>query len=115
MDSILDSVKKVLGISAEYTVFDPDIIMHINTAFFTLSQLGVGPEGGFLISSKDDTWDSYISEQSNLEAVKSYVYLRVRILFDPPSSSYVLTSMENQIKELEWRLNVEVDRGEESS
>lgn len=115
MDSILDSVKKVLGIPSEYTVFDPDIIMHINTAFFTLSQLGVGPEGGFSISSKDDTWGSYISEGSNLEAVKSYVCLRVRILFDPPSSSYVLTSMENQIKELEWRLNVEVDRGEESS
>lgn len=109
MDSILDSVKKFLGISEEYTVFDPDIIMHINTAFFTLSQLGVGPEGGFSISSKDDTWDSYISEGSNLEAVKTYVYLRVKILFDPPSSSYVLTSIENQIKELGWRLNVEVD------
>lgn len=115
MDSILDSVKKVLGIPSEYEVFDPDIIMHINTVFFTLSQLGVGPDGGFSISSKSDTWDSYIPEGSNLEAVKSYVYLRVRILFDPPSSSYVLTSMENQIKELEWRLNVEVDRGEESS
>lgn len=115
MDSILDSVKKVLGIPSEYEVFDPDIIMHINTVFFTLSQLGVGPDGGFSISSKSDTWDFYISEGSNLEAVKSYVYLRVRILFDPPSSSYVLTSMENQIKELEWRLNAEVDRGEESS
>lgn len=112
MDSILDSVKKNLGIPAEYTVFDPDIIMHINSAFFVLSQLGVGPEKGFSISSKDDTWDSYITKDENLEAVKTYVYLKVRITFDPPSSSFVLTSMENQIKELEWRLNVAVDRGE---
>ena len=112
MDSILDSVKKNLGISAEYTVFDPDIIMHINSAFFVLSQLGVGPEKGFSISSKDDIWDSYITKDENLEAVKTYVYLKVRVTFDPPSSSFILTSMENQIKELEWRLNVAVDRGE---
>ena len=112
MDSILDSVKKNLGIPAEYTVFDPDIIMHINSAFFVLSQLGVGPEKGFSISSKDDAWDSYIAKDENLEAVKTYVYLKVRVTFDPPSSSFVLTSMENQVKELEWRLNVAVDRGE---
>lgn len=112
MDSILDSVKKNLGIPEEYTVFDPDIIMHINSAFFVLSQLGVGPEKGFSISSKYYTWDLYITNDENLEAVKTYVYLKVRITFDPPSSSFVLTSMENQIKELEWRLNVAVDRGE---
>ena len=112
MDSILDSVKKNLGIPEEYTVFDPDIIMHINSAFFVLSQLGVGPEKGFSISSKYNTWDLYITNDENLEAVKTYVYLKVRVTFDPPSSSFVLTSMENQIKELEWRLNVAVDRGE---
>lgn len=109
MDSILDSVKKLLGITKEYTAFDPDIIIHINSVFFTLNQLGVGPEEGFSISDSSTTWEDYLPEGSKLEAVKSYIYLKVRMLFDPPTSSFVLTSMENQAKEYEWRLNVQAE------
>lgn len=109
MDSILDSVKKCLGITEEYTAFDQDIIMHINSVFFTLNQLGVGPEDGFSISNKTAIWTNYIPEGSKLEAVKSYMYLKVRMLFDPPTSSFVLTSMENMAKEYEWRLNVQAE------
>lgn len=104
MYSILTSIKKLLGIQEDYTHFDADIIMHINTAFLTLSQIGVGPSKGFMIEDKDDFWDDFITE--DLEAVKTYVYLKVRLLFDPPNSSSVMESMNRQISELEWRLNV---------
>ena len=106
MDSILTSVKKMLGITEDYEHFDPDIIMHINTALMTLTQLGVGPENGFTISGKSEEWSDFLRGASNLEAVKSYVYLRVRLLFDPPTSSAVIESMTRQINELDWRLNV---------
>ena len=111
-DSILMSVKKVLGIPDDYKVFDPDIIMHINSVFMILNQLGIGPEDGFSITSETEQWLDF-ADLSMINAVKSYVYLRVRILFDPPTSSFVLTSMENQYKELEWRLNVMVDPSEQ--
>lgn len=107
-DSILISVKKVLGIPAEYRVFDPDIIMHINSVFMILNQLGVGPKESFSIEDDSALWSDFM-DLSQINAVKSYVYLRVRLLFDPPSSSFVLTAMENQSKEIEWRLNVMVD------
>lgn len=109
MDSILDSVKKCLGIPKEYQVFDQDIIMHINSVFFTLNQLGVGPEDSFSISDSSSVWTDFIPEGSKLEAVKSYMYLKVRMLFDPPTSSFVLTSMENMAKEYEWRLTVQAE------
>lgn len=109
MDSILDSVKKFLGITEEYQVFDQDIIMHINSVFFTLNQLGVGPEDSFSISDSSSVWTDFIPEGSKLEAVKSYMYLKVRMLFDPPTSSFVLTSMENMAKEYEWRLTVQAE------
>lgn len=106
MDSILTSVKKVLGIDEEYTAFDPDIIMHINAVFSTLQQLGIGPENGFSIVSKAETWSSFLGEDSNLNAVKTYVFLRVRLLFDPPATGFGLDAMREQVKEMEWRLNV---------
>lgn len=109
MDSILTSIKKLLGITEEYEYFDSDIIMHINSVFMILHQLGVGPEKGFSIKDKSATWDEYVSEDSNLEAVKSYVYLKVRLIFDPPLNSIVTEAIKNQISELEWRLNVSVD------
>lgn len=109
MDSILTSIKKLLGIAEEYEHFDSDIIMHINSAFTILHQLGVGPEKGFLIKDKSTTWNEYISEDSNLEAVKSYIYLKVKLIFDPPLSSITTEVIENQIRELEWRLNASVD------
>lgn len=106
MESILTSVKKMLGITEEYDHFDPDIIMHINTVFMTLNQIGVGPEEGFFIEDDGTEWTEYIPDLTKLQAVKSYVYLKVRLLFDPPSSSSVIEAMNRQISELEWRLNV---------
>ena len=112
MDSILTSVKKMLGITEDYEHFDADLIMHINSVFMILTQLGVGPSEGFSIEGKSDTWDDFISTGSNLEAVKSYVYLKVKLLFDPPLSSAVMESMNRMISGLEWMLNVSVDPGE---
>lgn len=111
MESILISIKKMLGIDAAYTHFDPDIIMHINSVFMILNQLGVGPEEGFAIEDDTSTWLSYVPEAnfSRVEAIKTYIYLRVRLLFDPPLSSSVIESINRQIAELEWRLNVAVD------
>ena len=112
LDSILTSVKKMLGITEDYEHFDADLIMHINSVFMILTQLGVGPSEGFSIENKTDTWDDFVSSDSNLEAVKSYMYLKVKLLFDPPLSSAVMESMNRMISELEWRLNVSVDPGE---
>lgn len=109
MDSILTSIKKLLGIDEEYTQFDNDIIMHINTVFLNLTQLGVGPEEGFLIEDDTATWDDFIGDSNQLQAVKTYVYLKVKLLFDPPLSSSVIESINRIISELEWRLNVAVD------
>ena len=106
---ILDSIKKMLGITSGYDVYDSDIIMHINSVFFVLQQLGVGPPDGFRISGNGETWDDYMLESQDIESVKSYMYLRVKMLFDPSLNSAVIEAMERQIKELEWRLNVQVD------
>lgn len=104
--SILNSTKKILGIAEDYTVFDLDIITHINTAFSTLTQLGVGPVNGFMIEGKDEVWEEFIDNDLQYNSVKSYVFLRVRQLFDPPTTSYLISAFDNQIQELEWRLNV---------
>ncbi len=104
--SILISTKKVLGLAADYTAFDLDVITHINTAFSTLTQLGVGPVEGFMIEDESADWEDYIGTDFELNPVKSYVYLRTKFLFDPPSTHYLVLAQENQIKELEWRLNV---------
>ena len=109
MESILTSIKKLLGIEEEYTQFDNDIIMHINTVFLNLTQLGVGPAEGFLIEDDTATWYDFIGDSNQLQAVKSYMYLKVKLLFDPPLSSSVIESMNRMIAELEWRLNVAVD------
>ena len=105
-DSILLSIKKLLGIAPEYEIFDPDIIMHINSAFSVLTQLGVGPAEGFMIHDANDSWSQFVTQDARLEMVKSYVFLKVRLLFDPPSSSAVMDAMNRQINEYEWRLNV---------
>ena len=104
-DSILISTKKILGIDQDYTAFDHDITTHINTVFMSLNQIGIGPVEGFMINDTDDTWDSFIGSDLNLNAVKTYVYLRVRLLFDPPTTSYLIAAFEKQVQELEWRLN----------
>ena len=106
--SILKSTKKILGIAEDYTVFDLDIITHINSAFSTLAQLGVGPVAGFMIDDESEVWDDFIDVDLDPQynAVKSYIFLKVRQLFDPPATSYLISAVERQIQELEWRLNV---------
>ena len=108
MESILESIKKMLGPSAQYDYFDPDIIVHINTAFMTLRQLGVGPVEGFSISDKNAVWADFLSDNKNLEGVKTYLYMKVKIIFDPPSGSH-LEALKESIAELEWRLNAEAE------
>ena len=108
--SILTSTKKILGVGETDTSFDLDIITHINTAFSTLTQLGVGPVDGFMIEDADAEWDEFIGEDSRYQSVKSYVFLRVRQLFDPPTTSYLIDAVNKQINELEWRLNVNRER-----
>ena len=107
-DSILRTIKKLLGIDDEYHQFDQDLIIHINSVFMILNQLGIGPSTGFSIKDEREQWNDF-TDTSLIEAVRSYVYMRVRLLFDPPTTSFVLTSLENQAKEYEWRLNVMVD------
>ena len=110
MDSILTSVKKLLGIEESYEHFDTDLIIHINTVLSILSQLGVGPYGGFTIADKSATWNDFIGDSStNLEAVKTYVYLKVYLLFDHTLSGPASEAIKQSINELEWRLNVSVD------
>lgn len=106
MESILNSIKKLLGISEEYEHFDSDITMHINSVFMVLTQLGVGPEEGFRIEDGSSTWDEFIQDSMDYESVKSYMYLKVKMLFDPPTSSAAIESMTRMIGEYEWRLNV---------
>lgn len=112
MDSILTSIKKLLGIDDGYNHFDPDIIMHINSVFMILTQMGVGPSEGFAIEDKTATWDEFIEDPAKLQAVKSYMHLKVKLLFDPPQSSAVTEAMNRMISEFEWRLNVAVDPGQ---
>ena len=110
MESILTSIKKLLGITEEYEHFDQDIIMHINSVFMILTQIGVGPEDGFTISDKKTKWNEFTNDDMKIEAVKTYVYLKVRLLFDPPASSSVMEAINRSISELEWRLNIAVDK-----
>ena len=107
MDSVLTTIKKLLGIEKDYTHFDNDIIMHINSALMALNQRGVGPESPASITSEMDTWENTLGNLKNMEAVKTYIYLKVRMVFDPPTSSFVLDAMNKQANELEWRLNVQ--------
>lgn len=112
-NSILTSIKKLLGIAEEYTEFDTDIIIHINSAFSILNQLGLGTNDTFSISSSTETWEDFLGDNHKfLEMVKTYIYLKVKVIFDPPTSSYVLNAYNEQIKELEWRINVAVDPSE---
>lgn len=109
MNSILNSIKKRLGISEEYEHFDDDIIMDINSVFSILTQMGVGPSTGFIISDQDAEWTDFMEDMIKLEFVKTYVYLKVRLMFDPPQSSAVTESINRQISELEWRIFIQAD------
>lgn len=107
MESILTSIKKLLGITEECTDFDDDIIMHINSVFLNLKQIGIGPENGFNIINKLTTWEEYIPWSNNFEAIKIYIYLKVKLAFDPSASSVINENYKELIKEYEWRLNIE--------
>ena len=107
--SILTSIKKLLGVAEDYSEFDEDIMTHINSVFLNLTQLGVGPEEGFMIEDDTAEWGDFINDSTQLQAVKTYVYLKVKLLFDPPLSSSVTESINRMIAELEWRLNAAVD------
>lgn len=111
MNSILTSVKKLLGIAEECTDFDADIIMYINMALFALAQMGVGPGEGYAISGKENEWTEFIADP-----VKAYVAVKVRLLgFDPPQSSTTMEALKNTASEMEWRLNVEHDNSEKEA
>lgn len=112
MGSILDDVKQMLGIEIDDPSFDREIVLHINSVFLILNQLGVGPPDGYRIFDRSQTWSDFVSTRVDVEALKSYVYLKVRLLFDPPTSSFVLESINKMASEFEWRLNVQVDRGD---
>lgn len=107
-ESILISIKKLLGIAREYSHFDTDVIIHINTAFMSLNQLGVGPKEGFSIKDEKTKWKDFIDDE-RLNAVQTYIYLKVKLVFDPPLNSSVLESNKQMINELEWRLNVQAE------
>lgn len=108
MDSILTSIKLLLGITEEYKSFDPQIIMHINSVFTILNQLGVGPDEPFMITGASETWSDFIGE-GDIESVKEYVYCKVRLVFDPPANSFVVDIFNKRIEELEWRMNVRAE------
>lgn len=104
-ESILTSVKKLLGIAEEYTQFDTDIIIHINTIFMALQQMGIGPKDGFSIIDENDLWTDFMEDSILLNSVKTYMYLRVKLLFDPPLTSSTVDSFNKLISELEFRMN----------
>lgn len=112
MDSILTSIKKLLGIDEGYKHFDQDLIIHINSVLAVLVQLGVGPEEGFSISDESSVWEDFIPNSPKLGFVKSYTCLKVRLLFDPPLGSATIEAINRQISELEWRIQVEADPAE---
>lgn len=109
MESILITIRTMLGIEDDFDGFDTEIMTGINSAIFSLSQIGIGPDGGFEITGIDETWTELYDGVSNLQAVKSYIWLKTRLEFDPPGTSFLIESINNQINQLEWRLMVEVD------
>lgn len=109
MNSILDTIKQMLGILSEDTSFDVDIIVNINSAFMVLCQIGVGPTTGFSISDKTKVWSDFIGTIENIESIKTLIYMKVKLVFDPPPNSFAISSYEKQIDELTWRLMDQVD------
>lgn len=105
MDSILGTITHMIGPSEDYTYFNTDLIVHINAAFSRLCQLGVGPKTPFHISGSTEEWTDFIADVGHLEDVKQFVYLSVKLVFDPPSNSFVMDAMKNQLEKLEWLLN----------
>lgn len=114
-ESILATIKKLLGLEADYTPFDQDIIVLINGSFMTLHQLGIGPSDGFSIRDYSSKWSDFVTNQVNLHGVQEYVYMKVRMVFDPPGNSFVMEALKQQCQELEWRMNVQAESVEDFS
>lgn len=113
MDSILDSVKKIMGIDKDQTAFDVDMIMHINAVLATLNQLGIGPLEGFAIEDASATWSDFLgSADPRLNNVKTYMYMKIKVLFDPPEQWHLMNAMKEQVVELEWRMSVRRENDE---
>lgn len=108
-NSILGTIKKLIGVDKDYGVFDLDLIIAINSSFMILNQLGVGPEKAFVIKDASATWKDFFGDDEIFELAKSYIYLRARLLFDPPSSGVLHEAVERQISEFEWRMHVQAD------
>lgn len=108
-DSILKTTKRLLGGYVEGTAFNDEIIYSINSVLSVLTQLGVGPAEGFVITGEEETWSDFIGERTDIEMIKMYVYTKVRLLFDPPSNSFLIDSMKKICDEFEWRLNVAIE------
>ena len=107
--SILITIKKMLGLDQDYDVFDEEIKVHINSVFMYLNQLGVGPDTPFSITGDTEKWLQFAPDVEDTNALKTYMYLRVKLVFDPPNTSFVLKAIQDQITELEWRLNVQAE------
>lgn len=114
-ESILVTIKKMLGMDRDYRAFDTDVIVNINSSLSTLRQLGVGPKTGFRVTGDSEIWSDYIGNRIDLESIKQYIYIKARIVFDPPPSMATLTALKEEAKELESRINYEVDTGEDTS
>lgn len=110
MESILNTIKNMLGITADMTAFDDQLVVEINMVFNVLHQLGVGPDNSFSITGSTETWSSYITDLTKLQMVKTYIYLKVKQVFDPPNSSSHNTAIDNLVKELEFRLTVQASQ-----
>ena len=108
-NSIIDDTKEFLGIPKAVKDFDPALILHCNTVIAALTQLGVGPEEGFQVIDDTDIWEELIQER-NLHNIKSYVYLKINLKFNPPANATLVNSMESQLREIEWRISIEVDK-----
>ena len=108
-EHIVPSIKRMLGLVDDYTPFDTDVIIHINSALMKLTQLGVGPKEGFTVTDYDQKWSDFITNKVKLGAVKTYVYLQVKMMFDPPTNSYLMDAMKSQADEIGWRLNVQAE------
>lgn len=110
--TIVDDIKLDLGLPPDYDVFDPSVIRHINSAFSRATQLGLGPAQGFRITTGAETWDEFLGDFENLDGAKAFVFLRVKLLFDPPATSFHIAAVEKQIEELSWTLCEAAERGQ---
>ena len=112
-EQILASVSQAIGLGEEHTFFDPTLIMHINATFDVLHQLGAGPSDGYSIEGNDETWNDYFGSEPKdvIQFIKTYMFIAVKLLFDPPQNSFLVKQLEDQKKEYEWRINVAAESG----